>query len=119
MELTRLLEECRVMNEGRDEEMIARIRPRLTIEDSDQFKVEFLCFSLFWVFLYTKATDLRVVLCRRNLYESTAQFIVKSVQYILPLLEHDFTEGAFIINRQRGTARISPTPIQFRSLEAH
>ena len=29
MELTRLLEECRVMNEGRDEEMIARIRPTL------------------------------------------------------------------------------------------
>ena len=27
MELTRLLEECRVMNEGRDEEMIARIHP--------------------------------------------------------------------------------------------
>ena len=35
MELTRLLEECRVMNEGRDEEMIARIRPTLPIEESD------------------------------------------------------------------------------------
>ena len=35
MELTRLLEECRVMNEGRDEEMIARIRPTLTTEESD------------------------------------------------------------------------------------
>ena len=35
MELTRLLEECRVMNEGRDEEMIARIRPKLTADDSD------------------------------------------------------------------------------------
>ena len=33
MELTRLLEECRVMNEGRDEEMIARIRPTLPIDD--------------------------------------------------------------------------------------
>ena len=35
MELTRLLEECRVMNEGRDEEMIARIRPTLPIDESD------------------------------------------------------------------------------------
>ena len=35
MELTRLLEECRVMNEGRDEEMIARIRPTLTADESD------------------------------------------------------------------------------------
>jgi hypothetical protein len=34
MELTRLLEECRVMNEGRDEEMIARIRPTLPIDES-------------------------------------------------------------------------------------
>ena len=32
MELTRLLEECRSMNEGRDEEMIARIRPTLSDE---------------------------------------------------------------------------------------
>ena len=35
MELTRLLEECRVMNEGRDEEMIARIRPTLRADESD------------------------------------------------------------------------------------
>ena len=35
MELTRLLEECRVMNEGCDEEMIARIRPKLTAGESD------------------------------------------------------------------------------------
>ena len=34
MELTRLLEECRVMNEGRDEEMIARIRPTLPPDES-------------------------------------------------------------------------------------
>ena len=34
MELTRLLEECRVMNEGRDEEMIARIRPTLPADES-------------------------------------------------------------------------------------
>ncbi|KAF8811655.1 hypothetical protein BYT27DRAFT_7160670 [Phlegmacium glaucopus] len=33
MELTRLLEECRVMNEGRDEEMIARIRPMLPLDE--------------------------------------------------------------------------------------
>ena len=36
MELTRLLEECRVMNEGRDE-TIARILPTLTINESDEF----------------------------------------------------------------------------------
>ena len=35
MELTRLLEECRVMNEGCDEEMIARTRPKLTADESD------------------------------------------------------------------------------------
>jgi hypothetical protein len=35
MDLKRLLEECRVMNEGRDEEMIARIRPTLTTDESD------------------------------------------------------------------------------------
>ena len=35
MELKRLLEECRVMNEGRDEEMIAQIRPTLTTDESD------------------------------------------------------------------------------------
>jgi len=34
MELTRLLEECRIMNEGRDEEMIARIRPTLLEDES-------------------------------------------------------------------------------------
>jgi hypothetical protein len=35
MELTRLLEECRVMNEGRDEEMTARICPTLTTDKLD------------------------------------------------------------------------------------
>jgi len=36
MEMTRLLEECRVMNDGRDELMIARIRPTLTADESDK-----------------------------------------------------------------------------------
>jgi hypothetical protein len=35
MELTCLLEECRMMNEGRDEEMIARIRPKLRKDESN------------------------------------------------------------------------------------
>jgi len=35
MELTRLLEECRVMNEGRDEEMIARIHPTLPADPDE------------------------------------------------------------------------------------
>ena len=37
IELTRLLEECRVMNEGRNKEMIAWIRPKLTVtaDESD------------------------------------------------------------------------------------
>ena len=34
MELTRLLEECRVMNEDHDEEMIARICPTFTTDES-------------------------------------------------------------------------------------
>jgi hypothetical protein len=35
IELTRLLEKCQVMNERRDEEMIARICPTLTTDESD------------------------------------------------------------------------------------
>jgi hypothetical protein len=35
MELARLFEECRVMNEGCGEEMMARIRPTLTTDESD------------------------------------------------------------------------------------
>ena len=38
MELTRLLEECRVTSEGRDEEMTAGIRPALTKDESDWFR---------------------------------------------------------------------------------